>query len=85
MMHTSSSAEKAPPRQRPQDVRLLGVVDVQPVFPLHADLESDLRDHLQRLPAKEPQYPIRQCAEISVNSTPQLRRPGSAQGQHLFF
>ena len=44
-----------PPRQRPQDVALLGVIDVQPVLAQHADLEGDLPDLLQRLAAKQPQ------------------------------
>jgi hypothetical protein len=43
-----------PPRQRPQDVCLLRVVDIQPVLAQYADLEGDLLNLLQRLPAKEP-------------------------------
>jgi len=46
---------ESPPRQRPQDVALLGVVDIQPVLAQYADLEGDLLDLLQRLPAKQPQ------------------------------
>jgi len=38
---------EGPPRQRPQDMSLLGVVDVQAVLPLQADLEGDLPDLIQ--------------------------------------
>ena len=46
----------APPRQRSQNMRLLGIVDIQPVLAQHADLEGDL---LQRLPAKTDRQGIR--------------------------
>ncbi len=44
-----------PPWQRPQDVRLLGVIDIQPVLAQHADLESDLLNLLWQLRMKETQ------------------------------
>lgn len=48
-----------PPQQHPQDVRPLGVIDVRPVLPQHADLESDLLDLLQQLPSKPDRQGIR--------------------------
>ena len=48
---------ESPPRQRPQDVCLLRIVDIQPVLAQYADLEGDLLDILLRLPAKQPQHP----------------------------
>ena len=56
-----SSAENVLP-SAPQDVALLGVVDIQPVLAQHADLEGDLLDLLdllQRLPAKPDRQGIR--------------------------
>jgi hypothetical protein len=35
-------------------VRLLGIVDIQPVLVQHTDLDGDLLDLRQRLPAKQP-------------------------------
>jgi len=57
-----------PPRQRPQDVRLLGDVDVQTVFFQSADLEGDLLDLMQRL----------SCETAAVPSLIEDRRPSSA-------
>lgn len=48
-----------PPQQHPQDARPLGVVDVRPILPQHADLESDLLDLLQQLPSKPDRQGIR--------------------------
>ena len=44
-----------PPRQRPQDVALLGVIDIPPVLAQHADPEGDLLYLLHRLLAEQPQ------------------------------
>ena len=46
-----------PPRQRSQDVALLGIIDIQPVLAQYADLEGDLLNLLQRPPAKQPHRP----------------------------
>jgi len=57
---------------------LLEVVDLQPILPQHADLESDLLDLLQRLPAK--QLPRIQQRESRRSSWP----PGlEFAGRHL--
>lgn len=54
-MHTSSSAKNVLPGSDRRTWISLGVVDVQPILPRHADLESDLLNLLQGLPAKQLQ------------------------------
>jgi hypothetical protein len=48
-----------PPRQHPEYVTLLRIVDVQSMPPQHPDLEGDLADLLQRIPAEELQRSAR--------------------------
>jgi len=59
-------------------VRLFGIVDVLRMLPQHADLEGDLLDLRQRLPAKQP--PRIQQRESRRSSWP----PGlEFAGRHL--
>ena len=58
----------------------LGVVDIQPVLPQHADLEGDLLDLLQGLAAEEPQS-IQQVEDRVHSQLPSrnLSQPVSSQ------
>jgi len=69
--------QEGPPRQRPQDVALLRIIDIQPVLAHHADLEGDLLNLLQRHPPKQPQ----RIQQIENASSPARCRRSSGEGE----
>ena len=55
-MHDAQQLQcgKVPPRHRLQDMGLLGIVDVQAVLPLQADLEGDFPGLIQLFSSEQP-------------------------------
>ena len=82
MMHSSSRAEKVLPGSDRRTWVSLGVIDVQAILPLQADLESNLPDLIQCFSSEQP-HGIQQIEDRIHPRPTSLQLPSSNLPQAL--